>query len=714
MLKITVNGQQVDLEGVKFTLQLHSPLQFSPEDGLVEGSFAFGVVFPATKTNKSIFGFPHRLEAYPEPETDYTGEMYFDGRLLFQVIISLTQATDLYFRANIKVNTGYYSSLIGDKSLRDLAYEGEVSIGITPQDVVDHAADVVTKAYPEVKYNFPQLFNDKFYGDDKEFNPTWLDRVNYYAHGSGFAANEIVDDNVVNNFYNLVPFPYLFYVLECCFREFGYEISGPVLQDPELAELVIYNNFALDLIQDRYKVYAEMSENQAISGLNTILAFDDAEFNIDLCYNSSTYKYTISQTGDHKITAHIILQGINDTGIEEQAIDYTIFMYLDGVATPIAYGSLTDPYTAEFEVNLVQLFTAGDIGKKIWLTCEFTNANTGDPMTGTVFMDSWLQIYNVSWSTWNVYAKNINIANHVPNIKVSEFLVAIQKMFGIVYHFNQNTKSVELFFIRDILASLDEDVYSELTTKSSKLAGFKPDRSYKLSFAWNSSDAFTQDNFKEYNTARLIGEYSTVEDLPSVAVEGDFAYIQSINVIYLYTDDAWSRYADAWYSKTIGDRVTAVSIECTPLTMYANYDDPAEPKVYPRISQKGSSDKIGLNDFGFHLLFHRGLKPDSLGNTYPFASCLRYGPTGSLLGNYELVLDSEEGIYTTFLETYYDFVMNRARPVDYDRWFSASEIQQINFIRKKRIFQHVFLLDELSIPISNSSIGVATMSLQKI
>jgi hypothetical protein len=59
-------------------------------------------------------------------------------------------------------------------------------------------------------------------------------------------------------------------------------------------------------------------------------------------------------------------------------------------------------------------------------------------------------------------------------------------------------------------------------------------------------------------------------------------------------------------------------------------------------------------------------------------------------------------------------VMNRSRPVEYERYFSASEIQAINFIRKKRIFQQLFLIDELSIPISNTSIGVATMKLQKI
>lgn len=41
MLRLAINDQQVDLEGVKFNLQLNSPVPLSPEDDLVEGSFAF-------------------------------------------------------------------------------------------------------------------------------------------------------------------------------------------------------------------------------------------------------------------------------------------------------------------------------------------------------------------------------------------------------------------------------------------------------------------------------------------------------------------------------------------------------------------------------------------------------------------------------------------------------------------------------------------------
>jgi hypothetical protein len=58
-------------------------------------------------------------------------------------------------------------------------------------------------------------------------------------------------------------------------------------------------------------------------------------------------------------------------------------------------------------------------------------------------------------------------------------------------------------------------------------------------------------------------------------------------------------------------------------------------------------------------------------------------------------------------------VINRGRPVEYDRHFSAAEIQALNFLRKKRIFQNVFFMDEISIPLSNTSIDKATMKLLK-
>jgi hypothetical protein len=52
--------------------------------------------------------------------------------------------------------------------------------------------------------------------------------------------------------------------------------------------------------------------------------------------------------------------------------------------------------------------------------------------------------------------------------------------------------------------------------------------------------------------------------------------------------------------------------------------------------------------------------------------------------------------------------------VEYDHQFTAAEIQSLNLLKKKRIFQHAFLVSEINIPVSNTSIDISTLKLQKI
>lgn len=717
MLKILINDQSVDLEGVQFNLQLNSPIPFVPDDGQVEGSFAFGVTFPATPRNKKIFGFPHRLESYPEGDLDYPGLLFFQGRLLFKIMITLTESSDFSYRGNIKVDLGYYTSQIGEKTLRNLVYEGDILLGTTTQDVVDHANDVAAKNYPEVNYNFPEVYNPLFYGEENKLNDTYQGFVNFYVHGTGFRANSVDSDHDVNNYYNLCPFLYLFYVLQKCYEEFGYKVTGSVLKDSELSQLLIYNNYALDLQEDRYKFIAELSADQAIPAAETMLEFDEVIVNIDDCYDDLFFKYLIKKGGYTRITGHFSVEATDIFGYGTTA---KCMVALYKGATLVGYviesAAIELPFTWEFDLDYTCSVETADIGEYLSLTIEFIK----DPgvyqynLPGTVFAESWWGAQNMTLSMLNIYAKTINLVNHVPDIKISTFLITLMKMFGIVSIYHDQRNEVDLCFLKDILASTAEDNFSNTTARSSKLVGFRETKSYKLNYAWASSDKFTEENFTAYDPQRLYGTYNTFVDLPTSGTEGYFAIIKNLNAVYRYVDGAWTWFSDLYYPLVLGNGVTPISFEASPLMMYDNRDNPAMPRVCPKISQEGSSYNLGMKDFGFHLVFFRGMQDDAAGNSYPFASTTIYSPTGTIIGYYEFNLDSAYGLYEIFLESYYNFIMNRSRPVDYDRQFTASEIQALNFIRKKRIFQHLFLLEEVSIPISNASIGVATMKLQKI
>lgn len=705
MLKITIDGQSLDLEGIKFTVQLNSPFPFDPTDNTIEGSFAFGARFPASKRNKAIFDFPHRIEKYPEASSDYEGALFFDGRKLFDVIISLSEVTDFYFNSNIKIGLGYYSNLIQEKSLRDLELGGDIDLGTSSQDVVDHANARVQETFPTASHTFPPIYNPEFYGEGHEFNPTWLDIMNYYIHGDGFQVNSF-DSDSINNWYNLVPCFYMMFVLEKCFTEYGYQPSGDFMLDGELQKVIIPNTRALDLITDRYKAIANNTLDQSILGEETVI-FDDVQENIDGPYDTLTNKYLVQTKGNHQVKCDLsISHGGTYPG------NWWVYVYLDDTVIGSANGSAGDSQPIAVSINFQQYLSEVSEGKDIYLVAIFEDS-LGDPCTGTIYAGGELLIQNLSESQLNRYQKTITPADHLPDIKISEFLIRLQKLFGVVYAPDHSSKEVKVLFIKDILAKFAAAGYDVMAVKSSKTVGFNEARSYKLDFGWPSSDGYVKDNFLEYDPDKLIGEFASMEDLPETGVENTFALVLNSNILYQYKEDAWQYFTDHFYPYEIGAAKTEIKPNVSPLMMWADHPTELAYLLYPKILQKGSSVDLGDNEFGFSLLFYRGMLEDTGGNTYPFASCTKYGPTGESVGSYELKWDGDYGLYTQFLQEYYDFVINRSRPVEYDRYFTASEIRNVDFMEKVMIFSNTFLVKQISIPVSQSSIGLASMKLIK-
>lgn len=709
MLKITIDGQSLDLEGIRFTVQLNSPFPFDPTVSLIEGSFAFGAKFPASKRNKAIFGFPHRLEKYPESPADYSGYLFIDGRKLFDVIISMSEVTDFYFNANIKIGVGYFSNLIGDKTLQDLELGGPISLGTTTQDVIDHANASVALSYPAGSHCFPEIYNPLFYGEENEFYPEYKGFINFNTHSIGFAANYFDGSGIVVNENNLVPLFYLMFILEQCFREFGYNASGDFFSDDELAQLLVYNNRALDLIEDRFKVQADLSANQSVNETATII-FDRIISSIDDCYDETTGRFEIKSKGYYKILSNLSVE-ISVPG--EYEAEYNLEIFQDGAQIHFQGGKIAANEPVDILVTHNQYFDDGDVGTVLYMVISFFDL-AANPAEGIVYQDSDLLIQNMSESGLNRYEKTVYPQNHVPNIKISEFLIRIQKLFGIVYSFDHSAKQVEVLFIRDILNNFAAAGYDVCAVKSSKKAAFHAANSYLLNFVFPQSDLNSEENFLNVDQSMIIGEYATVDDLPASAEEGFYALISNLNSLYVFRSGAWAWYTDYFYPFYINSGKTEIKPDVSPMLMHwGNHPLHGTHFPCPRISQKGSGQLTGLNEFAFHLVFYRGLEQDSSGATYPFATISAYGPTGSLISSYELKWDGTYGLYEQFLREYYDFVINRSRPVEYDRYFTASEIRNVDFMEKVRIFQNTFLIKQISIPLSQSSIGVASMKLIK-
>ena len=98
---------------------------------------------------------------------------------------------------------------------------------------------------------------------------------------------------------------------------------------------------------------------------------------------------------------------------------------------------------------------------------------------------------------FNVHSAVIKYANHLPNITISEFLKALMEEFGIGIEFNALTKTVEMFFVKDVLQATDNIL--DLNDRVAVLPKHKLEEIRKFQVSYNlSGDALAKAETSPY------------------------------------------------------------------------------------------------------------------------------------------------------------------------------------------------------------------------
>lgn len=701
MLKIEINNQVVDTQGMSFALNLVSPIPFDPTSDKSEGSFIFGAHFPNNDRNRPIFLHADRIERYTEDEPEFLGKLSFDGRMWFEFSLEIIDATYKDINTNVKIGLGYFSNLITDLQLSDISWP-VIDLGSTAQDVVDHANAMVLKNYPDAIYNFPTIWNPDFYETDKEKNPGWMEIINNYVQAESFRIN-VYDALAMHNSDSLVPQVYLFYILQKIFDSFGYIITGTVLEDTELTQLLCITNYALDGYEVKYFLRASLSVPVNILS-NVILIFDNDSSgdNEDAqnCYDTSTGKYTLQAEGHYRIKCTVTCQMTIDPG---ETGNGEITLYHDDT---IIHGesvevTTSDPFTITLDVN-TDYFFLGDIYIKASFMIGFVIVSTNISVGS-------LSIENLDVKQLNVYARELNVANHIPVMKISEFLESVKKL-GIVYGFDHKSKEVELIFIQDLLDKLADKNVTATAAKSSRNPSTEKDKGFTLKYNFPSGDKAIKDNFKTHPASDDLGEFETMADLPIPDALNKYAFVKSLNADYFFTkrDDVtgWEVFSDRYFDQKIGDGSKEIPLKFSPLMMRLYWDTP-----FPYIQQAGNSAMFGLSDTdpGFRIMFWRGLHRSKVfgNNYYPMASSTVYDAHGTVIANYSLNMEQDESIHTQLMEKYYTWLLTGKKKVKMNIYFTASEIQSLKMLDKLRIFQQNYLIQEINIQVENDKIHLA-------
>jgi hypothetical protein len=663
MLQITVDGTSLWLEpDTKLRYELNSTI-FDRE--AIPGSIIYPFDIPISK-NQQVFNYAHFVEINSKVRI-YDCVVSAGGFTLIKGKLLVSKINYMYYRCSVVDNA--FSENFQKQKLNELSYS-DITIGGTPHSATNVAfhAEQVVKGNVDADYTFPVIFAEYFYGDldedtgEAEFNPDWggddgagaVGKYinNYNASGGNFFYNSIHEDPLCDNVYSMVPFPYLHALLEKLFNDENYQLTGDFMDDTELAKLIIGNNYPLDAKEKKYYVRVSMLSDQEVTS-EEVVEFNDESSgdneDDDNAFTTATHKYEIQGIGYHQIKASF---NYRNEGTEAQ-VRTSWSLKRDGVEVDGDTITGVTGQSGTIIIDFTEFIEIGEVGEEYWITVFFEEYDAVGSAWGTCngeVSNGELIISNNSQSDLNIFSNTLNIANHLPEITVSELVNAIRLCFGLAFYFDHSGKVTQIDFLKDLVAGNKYlDLTNNLIEKTFELE-LKETETYRFLLNYHL-------DVVDYSNYEYLGAYDTYDDLPTPNAVNKVALVVNSNVIYIYKKNAdtneleWTFLSDNIYPLGSGD--TDIDPDVTTLPMHIGND---LLTAQTKLTASSPAFETGINDFPFILLFDRGMQEDDNGDDYPMAGLVAYDLAGTLIANYEFKFDGNLGLYAKFLSDWYDFL----------------------------------------------------------
>lgn len=709
MIQLEVNNIKVPLKETSVRFEYFNNLF---NDTFIQGDYTFPFGVAINEDTRKAFGFVDALDAINKNyEFDciiwLKNQSWNIGKV---IIINKTKKT-----LNVSLSFGFSSNSFIDKSLKDYDYGGKI---IDNTGIVNYAnltADNTNwRKYPVA---FIPHKNVDFYGAN---NTDFCEVVNKMD----IVAKEYLYNTSLNK-HTLVPWPYLFAILNHIANTEGFSLIGSFSENLDAQKITLYNNYSLDELETFYTTYIEKSNNQYVDNTTAWINFiggGTEDIDKDSCWDGTT-NYTIQAAGLHTIDVKVNYNGGYCPVITMPAtvIPFTWNLEVTGVGVfPILYDNINNniyPAGIEHEkyLSITYNATAGDIGRQMRIVPAFNLTGlTGVPFTGiTIRPESYILIVNTATVGLNTYSKEIDIKNHVPEISVGELFENLRSSFGLLIDINAIKKTISLNFNKDAIAKLpstdgdlSKKVIGDIIINVDAEA-----KGYTYGYDIPSDDKLLENNFKTIDPKEFIGSVNTLAALGGISLPGKIKFVKNINRYYITSNVTgpmqWNYYCDRNDFFYYGNKKTELKSIFMPLLMDIGkvYDSGTASDVdvlMPTIKQAGSSNAFGngISEAVARFMFNHGLQTITGAKKYVLGSSNNYNEAGDKLAEFSLETGGEEGLNASFTNKWIELLMN---PESFEADFNFNLVDLFTFSQYQPvyIFNRNYLIKSANVEISN-------------
>jgi len=513
------------------------------------------------------------------------------------------------------------------KKLAELIGSDIVHLGDDAAEISATAETLLSNTTPSQKITFPRIQAPNFISDaEYVLYPV----INYW--------NMILQQFLINTVdnpreHNMVPQPFLSYILKRCLNNVGYQYAGEFSEASWADQLLIVSNFNADrYTQDGYvKISGTYFEISVQAQLNTFTTVVEDPANE---WNGTTQEIEATEGGSYmwKFTA----EKADIPGVPDAYNEIGVNIYINGTSVSGAVQGVSDfnvPFSLEgdFDTSLTNF--------SVYVMVVFFEQTPGVVVKQGAIQNFTLELIPVSRMNVNRWATDIDVSNLVPDVTLAELLHGIAMKFSLAVFFDEQRKQVVLNFMDTYFS--DKTVLDITPFALSETQEYVHDY-IDFTYAYNMPFEVKGIEGKIYQ-----GSYPTFAELPIPSNISHYAFISSLNlfaVVEQYEDETlvkrfrWIIGTDNYFSTGTGN--TEISADIETLQMREQLYETVHQCISP-YSEELSSRSINRSGEEAPrqspvLIYYIGMEENNDALLYPYASSSPTTPQGVAVPGYYL------------------------------------------------------------------------------